>query len=167
MQDARLRDDPALLDARGLRIALVQARFNIDITDGLAQSCVRQLRELGAEPVRLVTVPGALEVPQALDMLARAGGVDALVALGCVIRGETYHFELVCDTSAVGIQEVALRHGIGIANGVITVENEAQALARVDKGAECARVAVEMANLARSLRRAPEAATARAAAEDK
>jgi 6,7-dimethyl-8-ribityllumazine synthase len=161
MQNARLRDDPALLDARGLRIALVQARFNIDITDGLARSCVEQLRELGAEPAALLTVPGALEVPQALELLARAGGVDALVALGCVIRGETYHFELVCDTSAAGIQQVALRHGIPVANGVITVENEAQARARLDKGAECARVAVEMARLARGLGAGHDAAGAR------
>ncbi len=152
MQDARLRDDPALLDARGMRIALVQARFNIDITDALLQSCLRQLRELGAEPVRVLTVPGALELPQALDQLARAGGVDGLVALGCVIRGETYHFELVCDISAAGLQEVALRHGIAVANGIITVENQQQALARVDKGAECARVVVEMVNLARAVR---------------
>ena len=152
MQNARLRDDPAQLDARGLRIALVQARFNVHITDGLLQSCARQLRELGAEPAKVLSVPGALEVPQALDQLARSGAYDALVALGCVIRGETYHFELVCDTSAAGVQQVALQHGIAVANGILTVENEQQALARIDKGAECARVAVEMARLARSLR---------------
>jgi 6,7-dimethyl-8-ribityllumazine synthase len=152
MQNARLRDDPAKLDASGLRIALVQARFNVHITDRLLQSCTRALRELGAEPAQVLSVPGALELPQALDLLARRGELDALVALGCVIRGDTYHFELVCDTSAAGVQQVALRHGIAVANGILTVEDEAQALARIDKGAECARVAVEMARLARTLR---------------
>lgn len=152
MQNARLRDDPAKLDARGLRIAMVQARFNIDITERLLESCTRELQALGAEPAQVLTVPGALELPQALEMLARGGGLDALVALGCVIRGDTYHFELVCDTSALGVQRVALRHGIAVANGILTVDNEQQALQRLDKGAECARVAVEMALLARSLR---------------
>ena len=152
MQNARLRDDPAMLDASGLRIALVQARFNVHITDHLLESCTRQLRELGAEPAQVLSVPGALEVPQALELLARRGDVDALVGLGCVIRGATYHFELVCDTSAAGVQQVALGHGIPVANGILTVEDEAQAQERIDKGAECARVAVEMARLARGLR---------------
>lgn len=140
-----------MLDGRGLRVAIAQARFNIDITEPLAAACVQQLRELGAESPRLLSVPGALELPQALEWLARGGEYDALVALGCVIRGETYHFELVCDTSAVGVQQVALRHGIAVANGILTVEDRQQALQRIDKGAECARVAVEMACLARAL----------------
>lgn len=152
MQNARLRDDPAMLDASGLRIALVQARFNVHITDRLLQSCTQELRRLGAEPAQVLSVPGALELPQALELLARGGELDALVALGCVIRGATYHFELVCDTSAAGVQQVALRHGIAVANGILTVEDEAQAQERIDKGAECARVAVEMARLARTLR---------------
>ncbi len=151
MHDSQRRDDPAMLDGKGLRVAIVQARFNIDITEQLAAACVEQLRALGAEPPRLLSVPGALELPQALEWLARDGSCDALVALGCVIRGETYHFELVCDTSAAGVQQVALRHGIAVANGILTVEDRQQALQRIDKGAECARVAVEMARLARAL----------------
>ncbi len=152
MQHAFRRDDPALLDATGLRIAVVQARFNFDITERLAASCVQQLVELGGEAPRVIEVPGALEIPQALEWLARAGAYDALVALGCVIRGETYHFELVCEVSAAGVQQVALQHGLAVANGILTVENREQAVQRLDKGAECARVAVEMARLARALR---------------
>ncbi len=142
-----------MLQGAGLRVGIVQARFNHHVTDAMAQACVEALRGLGVrdDDVRLLDVPGALEIPQALAMLAEVGTEDALIAIGCVIRGDTYHFELVCDTSAAGVQQVALEYGVVIANGIITVENEAQAAARVDKGIDCARVAVEMANLRRSL----------------
>lgn len=142
-----------MLQGAGLRVGIVQARFNHHVTDAMARACADALRALGVhdDDVRMLEVPGALEIPQALAMLAEVGTEDALIAIGCVIRGDTYHFELVCDTSAVGVQQVALEYGVVVANGIITVENEAQALARVDKGADCARVAVEMANLRRSL----------------
>ena len=148
MQQAQQRDNPELLDGRGLRIAIVQARFNVDITDALVERCVQQLHELGVEDedIDLISVPGALEIPQALGLLADAGQHHALIALGCVVRGGTYHFELVCDTSAVGVQQVALDYGVMIANGILTVEDLPQAEERLNKGAECARVAVEMAN---------------------
>lgn len=149
MQDAQIRNNSEQLDGRDLRIAVVQARFNAHLTDRLAQSCLEELQRLGVgeDDIVLHTVPGALELPVALQALAEGGEFDALIALGCVIRGETYHFELVCNTSAAGIQQVALDHGIPVANGVLTVEDEEQAIVRLDKGAECARVAVEMANL--------------------
>lgn len=149
MQDSQTRDDPAMLDGSGLSIAIAQARFNVHITDRMAEACVAELQALGVagDDIDLVTVPGALELPQALAALADSGRYDALIAIGCVIRGETYHFELVCDTSASGVQQVALESGLALANGIVTVEDEAQAEARIDKGAECARVAVEMANL--------------------
>ncbi|OIQ64220.1 6,7-dimethyl-8-ribityllumazine synthase [mine drainage metagenome] len=149
MQNAQVRNNSEQLDGRDLRIAVVQARFNVHLTDRLAQSCLEELQLLGVgeDDIVLHTVPGALELPLALQALAEGGEFDALIALGCVIRGGTYHFELVCNTSAAGIQQVTLDHGIPVANGVLTVEDEEQAIVRLDKGAECARVAVEMANL--------------------
>lgn len=135
------------LSGRDLRIGIVQARFNAAIGERLREGCMAELKRLGVadDDVELVTVPGALEVPLALKALARTEQFDALIALGCVIRGETYHFELVCHESARGITTVQLEHGIPVANAILTVENEAQAEARVSKGAEAARVAVEMA----------------------
>ncbi|MDE2130890.1 MAG: 6,7-dimethyl-8-ribityllumazine synthase [Betaproteobacteria bacterium] len=149
MQQARHRDNTAMLNGADLRIAIVQARFNVHLTDRMAEACLDELRTLGvpSDAVHHVTVPGALEVPQALSALAESGSFDALIALGCVIRGDTYHFELVCNTSAAGVQQVALDFGLPVANGIITVDTEEQAISRTDKGAECARVAVEMANL--------------------
>jgi 6,7-dimethyl-8-ribityllumazine synthase len=149
MQQAHTRDDPAMLDGTGLHVAIVQARFNIHLTERMAAACQRELQTLGvaADDIRLVSVPGALEIPQALALLAEGGEYDALIALGCVIRGDTYHFELVCNTSALGVQQVALEYGVAMANGIVTVDSERQAEDRVEKGAECARVAVEMANL--------------------
>jgi len=143
------------LDGRQLRVALVQARFNNTITDRLAASCRVELERLGVEPDAIlhVTVPGALEVPLALQALAEADDHDALVAIGCVIRGETYHFELVANESAAGVTRVGLDHGIPVANAILTVDTEAQAWARVeDKGRDAARVAIEMANLLDTLR---------------
>ncbi|MCC7005393.1 MAG: 6,7-dimethyl-8-ribityllumazine synthase [Ottowia sp.] len=138
------------LDGSGLRIAVVQARFNLAICEQLRDGCMEALAQLGVEgeDVLLITVPGALEIPLALQKLAQSDEFDALVALGAVVRGQTYHFELVANESAAGIQRVALDFDIPIANGVLTTEDEAQALARAaGKGRDCARVAVEMANL--------------------
>jgi 6,7-dimethyl-8-ribityllumazine synthase len=153
MQDAD-KGQAAHLDGRDLRIAIVQARFNAAITDKLAQSCLAELAALGvtAKHIKHVTVPGALEVPLALAALADAEDHDALIALGCIIRGETYHFELVANESGAGVTRVSLDHEVPIANAILTVENEAQAWARAeDKGRDAARVAVEMANLLEDL----------------
>ncbi|EGJ10016.1 MULTISPECIES: 6,7-dimethyl-8-ribityllumazine synthase [Rubrivivax] len=153
MQNAE-QGQAADLDGRGLRIAIVRARFNDSITAALADACRAELARLDvdAADVREVTVPGALEVPVALAALAASGGYDALVALGCIIRGETYHFELVANESGAGVTRVALDHRLPIANAILTVENEAQAWARAeDKGRDAARVAVEMANLLEDL----------------
>jgi len=142
------------LDGRGLRIGIVQARFNADVTDALKTACLAELHALGLtdDCITHVTVPGALEVPLALQALARLHVQDALIALGCVIRGETYHFELVANESAAGITRVALEHHIPIANAILTTEDLAQARARqVEKGREAARVAVEMALLFKQL----------------
>ncbi|MEW6695249.1 MAG: 6,7-dimethyl-8-ribityllumazine synthase [Pseudomonadota bacterium] len=141
-----------VLDGRGLRIGIVQARFNQGITDALAAACRHELRSLGVADADVVLeqVPGALEVPLALQAMAESGRFDALVALGCVIRGETYHFELVCNESAAGITRVGLDHHIPIANAILTTENLSQAVARQDeKARDAARVAVEMAALLR------------------
>ena len=153
MQDAD-KGQAANLDGRDLRIAIVQARFNAAITDALAKSCLAELAELGVagKHIRHVSVPGALEVPLALAALAESDEHDALIALGCIIRGETYHFELVANESGAGVTRVSLDHEIPIANAILTVENEAQAWARAeDKGRDAARVAVEMANLMEDL----------------
>lgn len=138
------------LDGEGLSIGIVRARFNDAITQALAQSCLAELAALGVRDadIRQAQVPGALEVPVALKAMADSGDFDALIALGCVIRGETYHFELVANESGAGVTRVALDHIIPIANAILTVENEAQARARAaDKGRDAARVAVEMALL--------------------
>lgn len=143
-----------LLEGRDLRIGIVQARFNQPITQRLADACVAELLLLGVSQahIRLVTVPGALEVPIALNAMADSEDFDALVALGCIIRGETYHFELVANESGAAITRVALDNAIAIANAILTVENEAQAEARAEeKGRDAARVAVEMANLLKEL----------------
>ena len=138
------------LDGKKLRIGIVQARWNADITDTLTEACLSELMELGvkAKHVTLVQVPGALEVPLALQALADRSGYDALIALGCIIRGETYHFELVANESGAGVTRLSLDYQIPIANAIITTENLEQAIARQsEKGSDAARVAVEMANL--------------------
>lgn len=138
------------LEGEGLRIAIVQARFNESVGSLQRESCVRELLALGVDgnDILAVTVPGALEIPLTLSQLAETGRFDALIALGAVIRGETYHFEVVSNESAAGISRVALEFHIPIANGVLTTEDDAQAMARAEeKGRDCARVAVEMANL--------------------
>ena len=142
------------LDGRGLRVGIVMSRFNIDVAEGLLGACTEELRKHGvrSEDMLLVTVPGALEVPLALRRLATSGRFDALVALGAVIRGETYHFELVANESAAGVAAVQLQTGIPAANGILTTDDDDQALARMSvKGAEVARVALEMANLLKQL----------------
>jgi 6,7-dimethyl-8-ribityllumazine synthase len=153
MQHAN-QGDAANLDGSGLSVAIVQARFNADITGKLAASCLAELAALGVDPVNIrhVTVPGALEVPVALQALADTEQFDALIALGCIIRGETYHFELVANESGAGVSRVSLDANLPVANAILTVENEAQAWARADdKGRDAARVAVEMANLLNDL----------------
>lgn len=138
------------LDGRELRIGIVQARFNQDLTGRLAKVCIDELLALGvvAKHIQHVTVPGALEVPTALQAMADSERFDALIALGCIIRGETYHFELVANESGAGVTRVSLDHHLPIANAILTVEDQAQAEARVEeKGRDAARVAVEMANL--------------------
>ena len=144
----------AALDGSGLCVGIVRARFNDALTQALAQACRAELLALGvAEPdIRELLVPGALEVPLVLQALAESDGYDALIALGCIIRGETYHFELVANESGAGVSRVALEHRLPVANAILTVENEAQAWARAaDKGRDAARVAVEMANLMEAL----------------
>ncbi len=148
------KGDAARLDGEDLRIGIVRARFNDAITARLAEACLAELRALGVSErhVRHVSVPGALEIPVALQAMAAREEFDALIALGCIIRGETYHFELVANESGAGVTRVALDHELPIANAILTVENEAQALARADeKGRDAARVAVEMANLMEDL----------------
>ena len=148
------KGDAGKLMGEGLRIGIVRARFNDAITQRLGQSCLSELDRLDVNEsdIKYVSVPGALEVPIALKAMAESGDFDALVALGCIIRGETYHFELVSNESGAGITRVALDHGVPIANAILTVENEAQAWARADtKGRDAARVAVEMANLLEDL----------------
>ena len=142
------------LDGEGLRIGVVQARFNAPVCEALREACVAELLELGVEEedIFVCTVPGALEIPFALDKLAQTEEFDALIALGAVIRGETYHFEVVSNESASGIARVSLDFAIPVANAVLTTNTDEQAMARAaEKGAEAARVAVEMANLADSI----------------
>ncbi len=142
------------LDGRELRVGIVQARFNAELTGRMAQVCIDELKALGVaeDNIRHVTVPGALEVPVALQGMAESEQFDALVALGCIIRGETYHFELVANESGAGVTRLTLDYQLPIANAILTVENDAQAEARVvEKSRDAARVAVEMANLLEAL----------------
>ncbi len=143
---------PARLDGSRYKVGVVQARFNAAITDRMAEACIAELNALDVLEIRHITVPGALEVPLALAALAETRRYDALVAIGCVIRGETYHFELVASESGAGVMRVALDHTVAIANAILTVENEAQAWARADeKARDAARVAIEMARLLEAL----------------
>lgn len=142
------------LDGRKLAIGIVQARFNESVTNGLADACRQELAVLGVDEknIRHVKVPGALEVASALQVMAETDKFDALIALGCIIRGETYHFELVANESSAAVTRIALDYQLPIANAILTTENIDQALARqIDKGIDAARVAVEMANLLNEL----------------
>jgi 6,7-dimethyl-8-ribityllumazine synthase len=148
------------LNGEGVRIGIVQARFNEDVCHGLLSACLAELKHLGVadEDVLHVSVPGALEIPLALQKMAETQQFDALIALGAVIRGETYHFELVSNESGAGITRVGLDFGIPIANAVLTTDTDEQAEARMaEKGTDAARVAVEMANLAIALEELAEA----------
>ena len=129
-----------------MRLGIVASRFNEQLATKLLERAQAEARKLGAD-ARVVSVPGALEIPVALQWLAQSRRYDALVAIGLVIRGETYHFEVVSNESARGVMDVALESGLPIANGILTTEDEAQAEARLDKGAEAVRVALEMAKL--------------------
>jgi 6,7-dimethyl-8-ribityllumazine synthase len=142
------------MNGSGLHIGIVQARFNLEVTTALVQACLAELKKLKVPESNIhhVTVPGALEVPVALQALAQTQRFDALIALGCIIRGETYHFELVANESGSAITQLALDHGLPIANAILTTEDLPQAVARqTDKGRDAARVAVEMALLMQSL----------------
>lgn len=139
----------------GLRIGIVQSRFNEAVVTRMTAACRAELVRLGvpAADIDLATVPGALEIPLALQAMALTGRYDALVALGAVIRGETYHFEVVSNESARGVMDVALETGVPVANAILTTNDDAQAEARIDeKAAEAARVAVEMAQLLRDVK---------------
>jgi 6,7-dimethyl-8-ribityllumazine synthase len=133
-----------------MRLGIVASRFNQALARRLLARAEQEARKLGAE-ARVVSVPGALEIPLALQWLAQSGRYDALVAIGSVIRGDTYHFEVVANESARGLMEVALESGLPIANGILTTEDEAQAEARLEKAAEAVRVAFEMAKLRKNL----------------
>ena len=133
-----------------LRLGVVHSRFNAEICDLLLASARSEIERIGAES-EFISVSGALEIPLALQWLAQCGRFDALVAIGAVIRGETHHFEVVASESARGVMDVALEFGIPVANGILTTEDEAQARARKEKGAEAVRVAHEMAHLKRKL----------------
>ena len=134
-----------------MRLGIVASRFNETIAAELLKRAQGAARELGVESA-VVSVPGALEIPLALQWMAQSGRFDALAAVGVVIRGETYHFEIVANESARGLMDVALEFGLPIANGILTTEDEPQALARLDKGAEAVRVAVEMWQLSARLK---------------
>ena len=142
------------MNGKGLKIGIVQARFNASVTDALAQACKAELMALGLaeKDIEHLTVPGALEIPVALQAMAEKASYDALVALGCIIRGETYHFELVANESSAGVTRISLDYQLPIANAILTTEDMPQAIARqVDKGRDAARVAVEMANLVEAM----------------
>lgn len=133
-----------------LRIGIVHSRFNDEICAALLETARAELAKSGAE-AEFVSVAGALEIPLALQWMAQSGRFEALAALGAVIRGDTYHFEVVSNESARGVMDVALQTGLPVANGILTTDTEEQALARREKGAEAVRVALEMAQLRRDL----------------
>jgi len=142
------------VEGKGLRIGIVVSRFNPEVGEALLAACTAALKKHGvlAPDIRVITVPGALEVPLALQKMANTGNYDALIALGAVIRGETYHFEIVANESASGITTVALDTGVPVANGILTTDNDDQAAVRVSqKGADCAAAAIEMANLLKKI----------------
>ncbi|HTQ74675.1 MAG TPA: 6,7-dimethyl-8-ribityllumazine synthase [Burkholderiales bacterium] len=140
------------LSGQGLRVGIARSRFNEDIGSALLEACRKRLAELRVTDATVVSVPGALEAPLALQKLAATEKYDALIALGAVIRGETYHFEIVANESASGLMQVQLDSGIPVANGILTADTEEQAQERAaQKGRDCAEVAVEMANLARNI----------------
>lgn len=149
-----MREIDQNLDGKGMRIGIVLSRFNSDIGDGLLSACTSELRKLGVaeDDIALASVPGALETPLILQKMALSEKFDGLIALGAIIRGETYHFEVVSNESARGVSEVQLETGIPVANAILTTENDDQALARMSvKGVEAAQVVIEMINLLRCI----------------
>ena len=142
------------LDGKGLKVGIVMSRFNLPVCEGLLSACVAELKRLGVADadMAIATCPGALEIPLILQSMANSAQYDALIALGAVIRGETYHFEVVSNDSCRAIMEVQLDTGIPIANGILTCETDEQAEVRMQpKGTDCAQAAVEMANLHKAL----------------
>lgn len=139
-----------------MRLGIVASRFNDALSGKLLQRARDEAAKQGVQELTVEQVPGALEIPLALQWMAQSGKFDCLAAIGCVVRGDTYHFEVVANESARGVTDVALEFGIPVANGILTTDDEAQAEARLDKGAEAVRVALEMARL-----RAKLAASAR------
>jgi 6,7-dimethyl-8-ribityllumazine synthase len=142
------------LNGAGLKVGVVMSRFNLPVCEGLLSACVNELKRLGVADADIViaNVPGALEIPLVLQSMAQTGRFNALVALGAVIRGETYHFEVVSNDSCRAIMDVQLNTGVPIANGILTCESDEQAEVRMQpKGADCAQAAVEMANLQKAL----------------
>lgn len=137
-----------------MRLGIVASRFNEELCEKLLQSAKAEAERLGVREVVVHKVPGALEIPLALQWMAQSGKFDCLAAIGCVVRGDTYHFEVVANESARGLMDVALEFGIPVGNGILTTDDEAQARARADKGAEAVRVALEMAALRRTLEEA-------------
>lgn len=149
-----MREIEKNLNGKGMQVGIVLSRFNSNIGEGLLEACKNELLKLGVqnEDITIATVPGALETPLILQHMALSEKYDALIALGAIIRGETYHFEVVANESARGISEVQLNTGVPVANAVLTTEDDDQAIARMHiKGAEAAQVAVEMYNLVRAL----------------
>ncbi len=144
-----------VLAGKGLAVGVVMSRFNQDIGEGLLAACTGELKRLGVAEgdIEIATVPGALEIPIVLQTMAQSRRFDALVALGAVIRGDTYHFEVVSNDACRAVMEVQLETGVPVANGILTCENDDQALARMQqKGSDCAQAAVEVANLLRAVR---------------
>jgi 6,7-dimethyl-8-ribityllumazine synthase len=149
-----IRELEPQLNGEGLHVAIVMSRFNLDVAEGLLSACTAELLQRGvrADDMMLVTVPGALEIALAARKIAASGRFHAICALGAVIRGETYHFQVVADQSAAGLARIQLDTGVPVANGVLTTDDEYQAEARMStKGAEAARVAIEMANLLKAI----------------
>ncbi|HEV2430865.1 MAG TPA: 6,7-dimethyl-8-ribityllumazine synthase [Burkholderiales bacterium] len=136
-----------------MRLGIVASRFNEEICRKLVEGARAEAQKLNAQ-CTVVSVPGALEIPLALQWMAQSGRYDALVALGAVIRGDTYHFDVVANESARGVMDVMLEFGVPVANGILTTDDERQAAARLEKGAEAVRVAVEMARLRSQLHEA-------------
>jgi len=145
-----MREIEQNLNGKGLRIGIVQSRFNEVVCEGLLAACRQQLVKSGVSEndITLATVPGALEIPLVLQTMAQSKKFDALIALGAVIRGDTYHFEVVSNESARGVGEVQLHSGVPVANAILTTDTDEQAEVRITvKGAEAALVAIEMVHL--------------------
>lgn len=147
-----------VLAGSGLTIGIVMSRFNRDVGEGLLSACTTELKRLGVTDadIEIATVPGALEIPLTLQTMAQSDRYDALIALGAVIRGDTYHFEVVSNDACRAVMEVQLDTGVPIANGILTCETDEQALARtLSKGTDCAQAAVELANLLQAIGERP------------